>query len=160
MADALQYFKFATCLAHPAGAQLGAGSIGHGVDAHAALNTLDADVLALPVLKALAFSDEFDEPVVANLTVLVGGANACLGQSARNGAGLLAIDGVGRVGVDAVGKGSDDAVVAEGARLTTKKRRCFGDALQTIFERCGRQKNGWFNKRQANLGFGDGGLAL
>ena len=134
VADAFQHFKLASCLTNSGGTRLRAGRVGDGVDANATLNAFNADMLALPVLKAFAFGNQLDELVVANLTMLIGRPDTSLGQATRNGARLLAIDVVRWVRIDAVGEGGNDAVVFQCAGLTTHKSACFGSALQFAFE--------------------------
>ena len=159
MADSLQHFKFAAGLAYPAGACFWAGGVGDGVDANSALDAFNADVLALPVLKTFTLGNQFDERVITHLAVLVRGPDAGLGQAACDSAGLLAIHGAGCVGADALGERSNDAVVAQGTGLATLEGRSLGRALQAAFEACGREKDGRFNERQANLGFDNCWLA-
>ena len=89
MVDAFEDLELAPRLANARGADLGAGGGGDGVDAHAAVHRVDADVLGFPVLKALTLGQQLAEPVVAHLAVLVGGADAGLGQAAGDGARLL-----------------------------------------------------------------------
>ena len=51
----------------------------------------DADVLSVPVLVALALFKQLAQLVVTDLAVLVGRANARLGDTAGDGACLLAV---------------------------------------------------------------------
>jgi hypothetical protein len=79
--DAFEDLELAARLAHARGADLRAGGGGHGVDAHPAVHRVDADVLGFPVLEAFAFGQQLAEPVVAHLAVLVGRADAGLGEA-------------------------------------------------------------------------------
>ena len=159
VADALQHLKLAAGLANPGGTRFRARGVGHGVDAHAALNAFNADVLALPVLEPCTLRNQFDELVVTNLPVLVRGPDAGLGQPTRNGSGLLAIHRVRWIGIDAIGECGNDAVVAQRSGLATQKGCSLGCALQAALKRGGGEKNCRFDKRQTDLGFSNGRLA-
>ena len=89
MVDAFEDLEFAARLTHAGGTGLGGGGGSDGVDADTAMNRVDADVLGFPVLKPFTLGQQLAQPVVAHLAVLVGGADASLGEAARDGARLL-----------------------------------------------------------------------
>ena len=87
--DAFEDLELASGLAYACGTGLGGGGGSDRVDADAAMNRVDADVLGFPVLEPFTLGQQLAQSVVAHLAVLVGGADAGLGKAAGDGARLL-----------------------------------------------------------------------
>ena len=71
MINTFKNLELAAGLPASRGARFGARSAGNGVDANTPVDSFDADVVRLPVLKTFPFRQQFAELVVAHLPVLV-----------------------------------------------------------------------------------------
>ena len=162
MLDAFEHLEFPPRLPSPRRAGLRAGRAGHGVDAHAAVDGVDRDVLRGPVLEAVALGQQRAELVVADLAVLVRRADAGFLQGAVDRAGLLRVDRAGqreRGGGDAAGQRRDDAGVVRRAGAALLEGAQAGAAVEAAIQAGGRQEHRRLDERQAHLGLDDRGLA-
>jgi hypothetical protein len=158
--DAFEDLELAARLANARGADLRARRGGHRVDAHPAVHRVDADVLGFPVLETFTFGQQLAEAVVAHLTVLVGGADAGLGEPARDGASLLRVDGGQRAIGDAVGQRTHDARIVQGAGTAALEGGRLREPLELAGQTGRRKEDRRLDEGQADLGLGDCRLPL
>ena len=158
MLDAFEHLEFPPRLPGPRRTGLRAGRAGHGVDAHAAVDGVDRDMLRGPVLEAVALGQQRAELVVADLAVLVGRADAGFLQGAVDCAGLLRVDRAGqreRGGGDAAGQRRDDAGVVRRAGAALLEGAEAGTAVEAAIQAGGRQEHRRLDERQPHLGLDD-----
>ena len=160
MVDAFEDLELTARLANARGADLRARGGCDGVDAHPAVNRVDADVLGFPVLEAFTLGQQLAEPVVAHLSVLVGRTNAGLGEAASDGARLLRVDGRQRAVGDAVGQRTDDARIVQGAGAAALEGGRLREPLELARQTGRREEDRRLDEGQADLGLGDGWLPL
>ena len=157
--DAFEHFELSARLAQAGGPGFGAGCRRHGVDAHAALNGVNADMTGFPILVAVAFSGQLHQLVVTHLAVFVGRPNTRLKNGPANGTRLHGIHRHYGVRGDTVAECAHDAWIVQRTRATMLESGRFGQPLQLACQAGRGQKNGRLDERQPYLRLHDGRLA-
>ena len=159
MVDAFEHFELSARLAQTGGPGFGAGCRRHGVDAHATLNSVNADMAGLPILVTVAFSGQLHQLVVTHLAVFVGRPNTRLKNGPANGTRLHGIHRHYGVRGDTVAECAHDTRIVQRTRAPMLESGRFGQPLQLACQAGRGQKNGRLDKWQPHLRLHDGRLA-